>query len=257
MSEDMDYSDYYLENEIKETVKLYESVNEVLDSTYEGDIDELLYYRESLLHLLEQTDEMVEFDIKDTLKRGVLAEIMMEKLANRWLKLYHIKGKVVCNSLLNYNSQGKTSQIDIALVTDKCIFIIECKSLYGELTITSDFGFKSEFLDSPIMPFRQNETHIKVLKEELAEIGITALPPIYNVVFIFSQGKIVNYKQHLNPLCKLLVPKGSLTELSLMYDNIEETYSPDIMEAIIDLLINRIPTVEKSVKHIKELHSNG
>ena len=246
------HSHHYLE-EVKETVRLYNILTQELEESFNDEQDELIYYRDNILHLFDNINELSDFDkLSDTSKRGVMAEIMLEKLSKRWLSINKIKGEVICNSLLNLN-ENKTSQLDVSIVTDKCIFIVECKSLYGELYITDDFGIKSKHLEEPLHPFRQNKTHIEALKNELYEKGIINIPYIYNIVFVFSRGRIMNFKQPLEENSRLLIPKGSLTVLSDLYENITSDVSETTYTTIVDLLKSKIPSIEEMVEHIENI----
>lgn len=73
---------------------------------------------------------------------------------------------------LYLESEGLTAQIDYLVVTKKCIFVIECKNLYGNIEInnsgdfirTIQFGrkIKKEGIYSPIT---QNKRHMELIKQ--------------------------------------------------------------------------------------------
>lgn len=242
-----------LHSEVEETVRMYNELKQELEDDYTGKMDKLLFFQQELAKLLDICDDMIEYNLPSHKKRGVIAELMLEEVAKRWLDFYKIQGDVICNSLLKFNN-GSTSQLDLALVTDKCIFIIECKSLFGTINFDNKtLSFTSEFMEKPLTPFNQNQTHIEAFKEELTNNNLPTDMKIYNVVYIFSRGKLVEYLQPLEEDKFLLINKGAFTNLKELYDKTETTIPIDEMILTSHLLEERIPTTELTVEHINNI----
>ncbi len=108
-----------------------------------------------------KTKASLEHDIA-AVKAGILGEdtILFE------LKNSHLPMFILHDLLLKY--EGLTAQIDFLVITRKLIFVLECKNLYGNITITNsgDFirvvGSKKEGIYSPIT---QGKRHLELIKQ--------------------------------------------------------------------------------------------
>lgn len=79
---------------------------------------------------------------------------------------------VVLHDLYIKTASGLSAQIDFLVVAPKCIYIIECKNLFGNIEINSNGDFirtisygKRSYKEGIYSPITQNERHMNVLKE--------------------------------------------------------------------------------------------
>ena len=109
-------------------------------------------------------------------KAGILGEQTVHfELANSHIPMYVLHD-------LYLEHDGLSAQIDYLLVTRKRIFVLECKNLYGDITITSSGDFirtmqygkrtKKEGIYSPIT---QNRRHLDLIKAIRAETRTSRL----------------------------------------------------------------------------------
>jgi len=113
----------------------------------------------------------IENDIKK-LKYGAIGE------NNIYYELKNSFVPMMCMHNLRIEYKGMVAQIDFVAITSKHIYIIECKNLIGDITITDKGEFirykknsygkvtSKEGMYSPIV---QNERHINIIKELLKD----------------------------------------------------------------------------------------
>lgn len=142
-------------NRMKEPVFLKESSN------VQNQIDKL---QELLPFLNEEGRNRVELDMK-CLKTGIAGE---ENIGFE-LKNSHMPMFILHDIYLELG--GLNAQIDYLVFTRKMCFVIECKNLFGNITITSegDFIRETEFEGKPkkegmFSPVTQNKHHIELIK---------------------------------------------------------------------------------------------
>ena len=168
----------------------------------------------------------IENDIKK-LKYGAIGENnIYYELKNSFLPM-------VCLHDLRIEYNDFVAQIDFVVITTKHIYVIECKNLIGDITITKNGEFirnkknsygkviSKEGMYSPIV---QNERHINILKELLKDK--------------------LEYKNKLKRIESLVVIANPKTI-------IDKKYAPkEISDRIIrhDQLVNLISSVENNKK---------
>ncbi len=115
------------------------------------------------------SSKFIEQDIKK-LKYGQIGE------NNVYYELKNSFIPMICLHDIRLKYRGMFAQIDFLVITSKYIYVIECKNLIGDITISKDGEFiryiknsygkvvSKEGMYSPIV---QNERHIKILKEIL------------------------------------------------------------------------------------------
>lgn len=135
----------------------------------EEQLQELQNIREHY-DLSKQDEDRIDRDIL-LVKAGIEGEkrILFE-LENADMNL------VVLHDLCLKNKAGQTAQIDFFLITPRFRILLECKNLYGNITIdrngqfirTISYGkrYWKEGLDSPIT---QNERHLKIYRDVMEE----------------------------------------------------------------------------------------
>jgi len=79
---------------------------------------------------------------------------------------------VVLHDIYIKTKSGLSAQIDFMVFAPKCIYIIECKNLFGNIEINSNGDFirtfqygKRSYKEGIYSPITQNERHMTVLKE--------------------------------------------------------------------------------------------
>ena len=116
--------------------------------------------------------EKIKKDIK-LLEYGLLGEnSIIYELQNSHMPLYILHD-------VYFEIDGFTAQIDFLVFTPKLCFIIECKNLYGNITVNNDGSFirkvyfgKRYISEGIYSPITQNERHLQVIKKiKLNEAG--------------------------------------------------------------------------------------
>ena len=251
-----------------------ELINEALDRNwkkYKNEIDEfetlsekdkastkLLFIFDKCKSLINTSNKISKlFSCPAPLIRGAIAEILATELFEAFLKIEGINGTVVNSSIIPVNNPNnpnlKTTQVDVVCVTDKCIFVCECKSLFGKLK-TDGETILSPNIPNPIYPWKQNRAHILSLTKELEKLNIRQIS-YQNLVFLFSIGKFISYEQPEDINEHLLVPKGFLKNLKDIYKNLSsyKPIQPQEINTITNYLISKKPTIEQITEHIEAL----
>lgn len=126
---------------------------------------------EELLKTCNETSKkFIEQDIKK-LKYGQIGE------NNVYYELKNSFIPMICMHDIRLKYRGMIAQIDFLVLTSKYIYVIECKNMMGDITITKEGEFirymknsygkvvSKQGMYSPIV---QNERHINVIKEILS-----------------------------------------------------------------------------------------
>lgn len=126
---------------------------------------------EELLKTCNETSrKFIEQDIKK-LKYGQVGE------NNIYYELKNSFIPMICMHDLRLKYRGKVAQIDFLVLTSKYIYVIECKNLMGDISITKEGEFIRYIKDSQgkviskqgmYSPIVQNERHINIIKEILS-----------------------------------------------------------------------------------------
>ncbi len=106
---------------------------------------------------------------------------------------------VVLHDLYIKTKSGLSAQIDFLVVAPKCIYIIECKNLFGNIEINNNGDFirtinygKKYFKEGIYSPITQNERHLNVLKELRTENSNALMRVFKNATFEdFFKGVVV------------------------------------------------------------------
>ena len=168
----------------------------------------------------------IENDIKK-LKYGAIGE------NNIYYELKNSFIPMICLHDIRIEYKGQVAQIDFVVLTTKNIYVIECKNLIGDITITKNGEFirnkkntygkvvATEGMYSPIV---QNERHVNILKELLKDK--------------------LEYKYKLKRIESLVVTANPKTIID------KKDAPKEISDKIIrhDQLINLISGVEKNKK---------
>ena len=165
------------------------------------------------------------------------AENILKKLEKHNYKVY---GKVLRNIYIPKNNMG-TSEIDLLFVTAKGIFVIESKNysgwifgseedLYWTSVLPSGKGnsIKNKFYN----PIKQNDIHIKYLRQFLSVNYPNTNIPIYSIVLfsdrctfkklnVSSESHVIQMFQLIKTINKILEQQ----ELSITNNQVDELYN--------------------------------
>ena len=121
----------------------------------------------------------IEQDIR-LLQYGIYGEdALMFELKNSHIPMYILHD-------LFFESNGLKAQIDYLIVTRKITFILECKNLYGDITIDNNSSFTREIRlgkyyrkEGIYSPITQNQRHLDMIRE----IRRSSKPALFRSVF--------------------------------------------------------------------------
>ncbi|MFA9381621.1 MAG: NERD domain-containing protein [Acetanaerobacterium sp.] len=125
--------------------------------------------KEQLKELEQMLETVTDPKMKTLLKKDIAAVnagIFGEDIIQFELKNSHMPMFVLHDLFLEY--EGLSAQIDFLIITRKRYFVIECKNLYGDITIndTGDFirtiGKRKEGIYSPVT---QGKRHLELIKQ--------------------------------------------------------------------------------------------
>jgi len=145
-------------------------------------------YLQKLQNLLPKANGDVKEKIEKEItivNAGIMGEdnILFE-LKNSGMNL------VVLHDLYITTKSGLSAQIDFLVVAPKCIYIIECKNLFGNIEINNNGDFirtincgKKFYKEGIYSPITQNERHMTVLKEMRNENSNALIRVLKNVAF--------------------------------------------------------------------------
>ena len=247
------------------------------------------------LHKLQDLLPKVTRDVADKIEKeitivnaGIFGEdnILFE-LKNSGMNL------VVLHDLYIKTKSGLSAQIDFLVVAPKCIYIIECKNLFGNIEINNNGDFirtinygKKFYKEGIYSPITQNERHMNVLKEMRTENSNVLMRAFKNAVFedyfkgvvvlanpktvvndkyakkevkskVIRADQLIKFIKENEQNCKEL--SSSLKEMiacgqNYLNSNVEER--PEYIEKYKEL-VNEIGTVEESpVENVIEQDAN-
>lgn len=131
-------------------------------------------YLEKLELLLPRAQEKVKDKIEREIaitKAGITGEEnVLFELNNSNIDMY------ILQDIYIETKDGRHAQIDFVVVTKKLTFLIECKNLVGDIEIDSKGNFtrtiqygRRKYREGFYSPITQNERHMEILKECIAE----------------------------------------------------------------------------------------
>lgn len=133
------------------------------DSSAKKQLEQLDFYSklapESVKEQIEQDKKLVYYGIK-------CEEALMFELKNSHMPMYILHD-------IFFEENGLTTQIDYIVITRKVILIIECKNLYGNITVNNQGDFtrtiqfgKHYHKEGIYSPITQNQRHLDMIKEK-------------------------------------------------------------------------------------------
>lgn len=129
---------------------------------------ETVLYIEKMEQLLEKADEPLKGELEKQIKFAKYGEIGEQNVAfelrNSGMDMYILHD-------IHLEVDGLSAQIDYIVVTRKCIYLIECKNLIGNIEIDNAGNFirsyefaGKHFKEGIYSPITQNQRHLQVLK---------------------------------------------------------------------------------------------
>ena len=180
-----------------------------------------------------------ENDIKPAYLRGMIAELMAEYIFCHAIGKDSTDSNAVYSNVMIPTGPNSHTQIDLVATYQDRIFVVECKSLYGNISIT-DNGVKTSSIE--LNPFKQNMNHVNHLRRLLGK-QYTYIP----VVYLFGVGKIKEDKR-VNKDSIVMINNGALFTLKRLcceYDEKEK-----ISQDVDDILRDMEPSIDDEVKHV-------
>lgn len=120
---------------------------------------------QALVDLVEESDKkQIEREIK-LMTYGLKGEEQIAfELKNSHMPMYILHD-------LYFEEEGLSAQIDYMIITRKCIFVLECKNLIGDITINQDGDFIRKMTwagktvrEGIYSPITQNKRHLDIIK---------------------------------------------------------------------------------------------
>jgi len=118
-------------------------------------------------------------------------------------ELKHSFLPIYCLHDININHEGLKAQFDFIIISNKCITVLETKTLNGNIEIRNNGDFirtiksssgktiKKEGMYSPIS---QNDRHIEILEKFLKHHKMIKFMPIKSLVVMANPKSILNYR---------------------------------------------------------------
>lgn len=232
-----------LENDVKQTRLFSEALRDYIDNSVTGVREEkLLKVRRRLITFMKDSNDFKEFGVEPNIIRGSIAETMLYYIVQYYKSIN--PNCFLLEGLLLPTDRG-TTQLDSVLFTDKGIYVIEVKSLFGKLFIEK--GEITQGVNGMVTtPWSQNRGHIGALA------NITTLPWewFHNVVFIFSIGAIESYKKQKDEI--LVVNQNALSFLQ-GEEKKKRIADFKIMRGEAEKLKMFIPSIEDEAEHIDRI----
>ncbi len=231
-----------LESQVKQIRVFSSALREYLDSSFNNECEKLLFVRKRLVTFLKDSNNFKEFDLEPHLVRGSIAETMFYYV----IEYYKSKNPdcFLLEGLLIPTNNG-TTQIDSVLLTDKGIYVIEVKSLFGDI-IVKDGEILQLKNNNKITPWSQNKGHIGAL----ASISTLPWEWFHNIVYVFSLGTLNEYYPRKDEI--LLVNRNVLKFLEEQ-ESKKKIADFRVMRGEAEKLKLFIPSIQDEAEHIRKL----
>lgn len=163
---------------------------------YEGTNEQLKQLNELLELVGDDQKEVIENEIK-----MVQAGLIGEKNVAYELKTSFLP--IICLHDIRLEYKEFSSQFDFIVISKRCIFVLETKSLQGDVIVDSQGNFirvfkdykgnvyKKEGINSPIS---QNDKHVEILKRFLKDINFKNNIPIASIIIIANPKSIIDLR---------------------------------------------------------------
>lgn len=162
----------------------------------------------------------------------------------------HVPEKQILRNVYIPTANGKTSEIDILVVSKKGLLVFECKNyagnIYGDMKREKWVQYLGRQRNYFYNPFLQNRNHIKHLKKYLEQFGDL---PSYSFVTTISRGK---WKvRNLEPNDYFL---GYNCHLMDIYNTMPDS---SLMQRYYTAIINKLAPLSRPNNAIRRQHINN
>ncbi|MBQ6628738.1 MAG: NERD domain-containing protein [Methanobrevibacter sp.] len=162
----------------------------------------------------------------------------------------HVPEKQILRNVYIPTANGKTSEIDILVVSKKGLLVFECKNyagnIYGDMKREKRVQYLGRQRNYFYNPFLQNRNHIKHLKKYLEQFGDL---PSYSFVTTISRGK---WKvRNLEPNDYFL---GYNCRLMDIYNTMPDS---SLMQRYYTAIINKLAPLSRPDNAIRRQHINN
>ncbi len=252
-----------MSNKLQKSVLGSNYVKDYIDknirSIYKNPKDLYFGGKNALVGVLMNSNDPILRGVEPKLVRGAVCELMLQYSLEYFFSETDYNYGIFNNLLLYNNFYGSTTQLDSVVLTNNCILVIECKSLYGESIIEdgiiwTKYGKTSQEV-TKTTPWKQNMSHILTLKDELSQINSDFNNYFYvNMVFVFGIGRIIKYVPENN---KVLATTNNDNILPILNQEISKTRRVRIgngsLKGAFSYLNRKTHNIEDEIQHIRNL----
>lgn len=155
----------------------------------------------------------------DRIFRGELAEIVLEGFLRKYIdehpETFYVKSLCIYTDT---NTLG-TTEMDLCLFTKHKIYVFECKSFYGEKTVTDECTIHCKTLKSPKNVFKQNEMHAKALTDKIKEYCLEKTSCVKLCLFQYSEKDTIDKRTTENKNKMIILDENNIEELLTSIDS--------------------------------------
>lgn len=216
---------------------------------------EILKAKENQSEEIAKQIKLLEYGING--EKKVLYELLNSHIGMYILHDIHLQ----CKEL--------TAQIDFLIMTKKSVFVIECKNLYGNITIDRNGNFirETEFNGKKSKtgiynPLTQCERHIELLKAMTYEkYGViqkllfgNKMDEIFTPIVVLANDKsILNDYYAPKEIKKKVIRADALINFIKKVDSTKESiYSPKYMKSYCDALLSKYQIEPKYIEQVEK-----
>ena len=252
-----------MSNKLQKSVLGSNYVKDYIDknirSIYKNPKDLYFGGKNALVGVLMNSNDPILRGVEPKLVRGAVCELMLQYSLEYFFSETDYNYGIFNNLLLYNNFYGSTTQLDSVVLTNNCILVIECKSLYGESIIEdgiiwTKYGKTSREV-TKTTPWKQNMSHILTLKDELGKLNMDFNNCFYvNMVFVFGIGRIIKYVPENN---KVLATTNNDNILPILNQEISKSRRVKIdnssLKGAFSYLNRKTHNIEDEIQHIRNL----
>lgn len=252
-----------MSNKLQKSVLGSNYVKDYIDknirSIYKNPKDLYFGGKNALVGVLMNSNDPILRGVEPKLVRGAVCELMLQYSLEYFFSETDYNYGIFNNLLLYNNFYGSTTQLDSVVLTNNCILVIECKSLYGESIIEdgiiwTKYGKTSQEV-TKTTPWKQNMSHILTLKDELGKLNMDFNNCFYvNMVFVFGIGRIIKYVPENN---KVLATTNNDNILPILNQEISKSRRVKIdnssLKSAFKYLNSKTHNIEDEIQHIQNL----
>ena len=234
-------------------------IDKNIRSNYKNPKDLYFGGKNTLIGVLMNSNDPILKGVEPKLVRGAVCELMLQYSLEYFFSETDYNYGIFNNLLLYNNFYGSTTQLDSVVLTNNCVLVIECKSLYGESIIEdgiiwTKYGKTNQEV-TKTTPWKQNMSHILTLKDELGKLNMDFNNCFYvNMVFVFGIGRIIKYTPENN---KILATTNNDNILPILNQEISKSRRVKIdnssLRSAFKYLNSKTYNIDDEIQHIQNL----